>query len=290
MVALAIGFFDGVHRGHRAILDAARAAGPSGGVVALTFSNHPFTVLAPERAPALLQTPEQKREALAAAGAAAVEMCEFTREVASMECADFAALLRGRFGEDVQIFCGANWRFGAGGAGDAQTLRGLGLRVAVCEGVCEGGELVSSTRIRAALAEGDVALANRMLGRNYELAGEIVPGKQLGRKINRPTLNVAAFAPALRRGVYAVETEWGRGIANWGVAPTMGSAAWRENILEVHLVDGAPPADAAFAHARILAFIRPEMQFASIDALAEQIARDIAAMRGKVSISSTDRA
>ena len=164
----------------------------------------------------------------------------------------------------------------AGGAGTADLLRDLGFRVTVVPFATWRGEPVSSTRIRTALGEGDVAAAAAMLGRPYSASGHVVDGKGEGRKLGFPTFNVVP-APGrlpLARGVYAVETPLGRGIANWGVAPTMGDRAWSEPVLEVHLLippDAPPPTSLRVA---FTSFIRPERTFESIADLQEQLARD----------------
>ncbi len=183
---LAVGFFDGVHLGHQRIIERADAV--------LTFTNHPATVYAPERAPSLLMTTEERIRALAADGARRVEAREFTSALAAQQPSDFADSLRRDFPGLDTVFCGANWTFGAGGVGTPDFLRGMGFHVEVVPFESWRGERISSTRIRAALGEGDVAAAAAMLGRPYVASGRIVQGKGAGRKLGFPTLNVA---PAL---------------------------------------------------------------------------------------------
>ncbi len=265
---LAVGFFDGVHLGHQRILAHADAA--------LTFTNHPATVFAPDRAPRLLMTVEERLAAISALGVGRVVACDFTPALADQPAHAFANSLRQEFPDLGEVFCGPNWTFGAGGTGTADTLRALGFNVTVVPFATWRGEPVSSTRIRVALGEGDVSAAAAMLGRPYAASGHIVPGKGAGRTIGFPTLNVmpALGDLPLARGVYAVDTPLGRGLANWGVAPTMGARAWPEPVLEVHLL-AAPSASVPVSlRVTFTAFIRPERTFATVAELQEQIARD----------------
>ena len=144
---------------------------------------------------------------------------------------------------------------------------------------------VSSTRIRAAVASGDLDLAAAMLGRPWALEGEVFAGKGVGHTLGFPTLNVRPATGLVRppRGVYAVETAWGRGAANYGLAPTMGARAWAEPVLEVHLLEvpaaGLPPLRGRTVAVDMRRFLRPERHFASVAKLQAQIARDLAAAR-----------
>ena len=270
---LAVGFFDGVHLGHRRILARADAA--------LTFRNHPTTVFAPERAPRLLMSPADRLAAVSAAlrtPGGPVRALDFTPALAAQEPSAFADWLRGEYPDLDTLLCGPNWTFGARGAGDADFLRARGFRVA-CEPFAEwAGEPVSSTRVRAALAAGDLPLATALLGRPWRMAGICVPGKGVGRTLGFPTLNLRPAEGLVRPpfGVYAVATRLGRGVANWGLAPTMGDRAWRDPVLEVHLLDAVAVAapEGPFA-ADLLAFLRPERTFPSLADLQAQIARDV---------------
>ncbi|MDO4365460.1 MAG: riboflavin kinase, partial [bacterium] len=178
-----------------------------------------------------------------------------------------------------------NWTFGAGGAGDAAFLRARGFRVEVVPFAICGETPVSSTRIRAAVASGDLDLAAAMLGRPWALEGEVFAGKGVGHTLGFPTLNVRPATGLVRPpcGVYAVETAWGRGAANYGLAPTMGARAWAEPVLEVHLLEvpaaGLPPLRGRTVAVDMQRFLRPERHFASVAELQAQIARDLAAAR-----------
>ncbi len=274
-MTLAVGFFDGVHLGHRRIL--------AGATAALTFRAHPATVFAPARAPALLMTSAARLATLRAVlGADHVRALDFTPALAAQTPAAFADGLRADYPDLDTIRCGANWTFGAGGAGGAAFLRARGFRVDVVPYVDVAGAPVSSTRIRAALAAGDCALAAALLGRPWSLEGTLFAGKGLGRKMGAPTLNVRPAEGLVQppRGVYAVATPWGRGVANYGCAPTLGDRAWTASVLEVHLLDAAPgfaaPAPGTAVAIDLLRFIRPERTFPTLAALQAQIARDCA--------------
>jgi riboflavin kinase/FMN adenylyltransferase len=267
---LAVGFFDGVHRGHQAILSRAAAA--------LTFRQHPLSVLDPARAPRLLMTPDERLQALRATGVSRVIDLPFTRDLAETSASDFLAQVLLPAGADAGVFCGANWRFGRGGEGDAGFLRARGVPVEVVPFMRAGGERVSSTAIRAALERADLAVATEMLGAPWRTRGSVVKGKGLGREIGFPTVNFILPDLQLRlpRGVYAVSVWGASGLANFGVAPTMGARAWDEPRLEVYFPQGVPAAGAGEPAAAVsfLRYLRPERKFDSVEALTRQIAVD----------------
>ena len=274
---LAIGFFDGVHLGHRRILAQADAA--------LTFLNHPATVFAPARVPPLLMPTDVRLAAIGDALAKRVSVPEsvralpFTPELAAISPDDFASRLRAAYPDIGTIFCGPNWTYGANGAGTAETLRSSGFRVETVPFVVLDGAPVSSTRIRTALAAGHLDEANALLGRPYAVVGTIFAGKGVGRTLGHPTINLRIPDGLVRLplGAYVVETPIGPGVANYGNAPTLGERAWPEPVLEVHLMDAAEsiaiPETLSVAFKR---FIRPERTFSSLEELQAQIARDVA--------------
>ena len=271
---LAVGFFDGVHLGHQAILGRAAAA--------LTFSSHPLELLAPERAPRLLMGLDDRIAAIRACGVGRVVVMDFTRELAAMPAEAFADALPEE-GKSGGVLCGDNWRFGAGGRGDAAFLRARGVAVEVVPYASWRGERISSTRVRAALEAGGMGDAAAMLGRPWSARGEVFAGKGLGSRIGFPTVNVrlAGLQLRLRRGVYAVEACGRRGVANYGVAPTMGEGAWPEPVLEVHFPGCGPapsPAAGESLSVAFLRFLRPEMRFRSVDELRRRIAADCEAL------------
>lgn len=275
---LAVGFFDGVHAGHQRILDGADSV--------FTFINHPDTVLDPDNAPPLLMDLDERIRCLETAGLHGsvprkVFAVEFTRDLAQCPPLRFAELLRSEHPSLSRIHCGANWRFGARGAGTPETLRGMGFDVKVVPYATYRGERISSTRIRETLMNGCVEDANAMLGRRFSVTGRVFRGKGVAHGLGVATVNVAVSAP-LRLGVYAVGTSLGYGVANYGVAPTMGADAWTAPVLEIHLLDTGRTAE--FSVPQVLrtefhSFIRPEMKFASVSALKCQMAEDVAAVR-----------
>lgn len=280
---VAVGFFDGVHLGHRAILANAAAA--------LTFSRHPMSVLAPARTPRLLMSVEDRLEAIRATGVETVVALEFDQALAAMTPDDFVRRhLAPLAGPGRLIRCGADWRFGRGGSGDAEFLRRLGYSVDRVADVAFSGARISSTRIRTTLEAGDIPAANAMLGKMFSATGRVRKGKGVGRALGFPTVNVALDAlngPAFVRlpyGVYSVAVGGTRALANYGLAPTMGAAAWTQPVLEIHVPHAT---DVAGADGRPLTvaferFLRPERRFPSPEALARQIAADIAAFEASV--------
>ncbi len=265
---LAVGFFDGVHRGHQAIL--------AGASRVLTFRNHPLHILAPARAPRLLMTFEARERALRARGARTVTALDFTRELAAMSPEAFAQA----YLADVVVRCGANWRFGAGGRGDASFLRAHGYAVEVVPAVEYAGAVISSTRIRAALEAGEVGAANEMLARPFSFSGVRFRGKGEGSRLGFPTINLRPTTLSLHLpcGVYAVSVAGVRAVMNLGHAPTFDARAWPEAVAEIHVIDPLPPhldvEETLVVDVR--AFLRPERRFASLDDLRAAIAADIA--------------
>ena len=295
-VHLAVGMFDGVHLGHREVLGlAVRNAKATGGVAGvLTFDPHPSRVFRPESPTLLLVDAAQKDELLAGAGLDFVVHHRFDREFAAMPAEEFLPWLRARVPGLAAVYVGENFRFGQRRAGDAALLvsqgKACGVHVFAANRVEADGERVSSTRIRRLVAEGRVDEAAALLGYEYYGEGPVVSGRRLGRTIGFPTLNVF-WNPELRPayGVYAVHLRgpdgvWRDGIANYGVRPTV------ENLpvtpqLEVHLfasaaeVTAAGFGDGARVRVSLRRFLRPEMKFASLDALKGQIQADCAAAR-----------
>lgn len=275
MYSLAVGFFDGVHLGHQAILKGADAA--------LTFRNHPLTVLAPERAPRLIMTCEERVAAIRACGVGEVKVLDFTPELAVLPPEDFVSrYLRSSVSRlPSSVRCGANWRFGKGGAGDAAFLRERGFEVEVVPYAEYKGEAISSSRIRACLENGAIEDANAMMGRRFQVSGSRFQGKGEGTKLGYPTVNLVLRlpSPVLPLGVYEVEAGGLRGIANYGLAPTMGDKAWEEPVLEIHFLGDPsdplnPPDSRSSLSVSILRFIRPERKFSSVEELRRQIESD----------------
>jgi riboflavin kinase/FMN adenylyltransferase len=282
---LAIGMFDGVHLGHRAVIDAAIQSARRGGGLAgvLTFWPHPGVLVRPDSPVPLINEPGIKARLLAAAGMDFIITQRFTAGFAAIEAADFLPFLQQNLPALSAIYVGENWRYGRGRRGDIHTLaeaaRARGLAVVSSPRVNFNGEPVSSTRIRACLADGRLDEANALLGCSYFAEGVVEPGKALGRAIGFPTLNLS-WTPGLRPrfGVYAVQVTGpkaaGRhpGVANYGLRPTVEQSTGPR--LEVHLLGPCPFTGGDKIQVDWLHFLRPEMKFASVEELAARIAVD----------------
>lgn len=270
--ALAVGFFDGVHVGHRAILRGADAA--------LTFGNHPLSVVAPDRAPKLMMSRDERVAAIGECGVREVVVLDFTPEMAGMGPEDFLRLAHSKIGFS-SIRCGSNWRFGRGGEGDAEWLRSHGESVEVVPYAEYRGAAVSSSRIRECLRKGEVEDAGAMLGRGVSATAMRFRGKGIGAELGFPTVNFEVTSPMMEllpRGVYEVECGGVCGVANYGVAPTMGDCAWTKPVLEVYFPGGEVPPERDGEAVSLLRFMRPERRFESLAALKAQIAADCAEM------------
>ncbi|MGI6494635.1 MAG: riboflavin biosynthesis protein RibF [Kiritimatiellia bacterium] len=299
-IVLAAGFFDGVHRGHARVLqaavDEAREMGAEAWV--LTFDRHPMALLAPERKPPLLTSPERKLELLEEFGFDGCLVLPFTRALAAQSPRRFIASLAGAAqsapdapARIAALHCGANWTFGAQAAGTWPVLRELGrefgFRARKSRPVLRGGQPVSSTRIRNAVATGDLALAARMLGRAPSVEGVVRPGRAVGRTLGRPTANLAPRPSIVLPpdGVYAVEVRTGkngaplRGVANLGPRPTFHDAASARRTLEIHLLDFDGDLYGETLEVSFLRFLRTIRAFDTPAALAAQIAKDVARTR-----------
>ena len=286
---LAIGAFDGVHLGHRAVLHSAReAARADGGLVGvLTYDPHPSKVLRPESAVPLIFTRAQKDERLTEAGAQMVHHEPFDRAHASIAAADFPRWLQQTFPHLKSLHVGANFQYGRGRAGHGETLiaqgTAEGLDVRLVAAVRLGDETVSSSRIRQCLVTGELDLANAMLHRPYEAEGVIIGGRRLGRTLGFPTVNVA-WEPELKPayGVYAVEVifqgEALPAVANYGQRPTVESGPVTP-LLEAHVLRGAAPTTGDAVRVRWIRRLRAEQKFADLPSLQAQIARDSAQAR-----------
>ncbi|MGJ8695700.1 MAG: riboflavin biosynthesis protein RibF [Verrucomicrobiaceae bacterium] len=279
---LALGVFDGLHLGHQAVIEAARGCGRTG---LLTFDPHPVQVLAPERAPRrILTSLEHQERILASLGVDFLTVIEFTREFAAIPAEDFARAL---YATGVsRLAAGHDWTFGRGRLGSIDLLKewAEGVVVEKVEPVLLRGERISSTRIRVALAEGDLARTAALLGRPYSVYGEVKEGRQLGRTLGFPTANVAVAHEQLPpNGVYAIEGRWNgdwvKGVANVGTRPTVDESARRS--LEVHLFsDEVPDAYGWFLEVGFERKIREEKKFVGIEELKSQIARDVEEAKG----------
>lgn len=289
---LAVGMFDGVHLGHRAVLEAAitSARRTRGVAAALTFDPHPSRLLNPRHAVPLVQPVETKVDRMLMTGLDAVVTESFTLEFAAVEAEDFVAHLKAALPALEAIYVGENWRFGRGRRGDVamlnQCAQAAGLRVFSAPRVNFDGTPISSTRIRQALAEGEIELVNALLGYTYRCSGEVVTGRKLGRQFGFPTLNIL-WGPecAPKHGVYAVkireqdqDREW-EGVANYGVRPTVESEGSPPPQLEVHLFETPPFGPGTILEVDWCAYLRSEKRFDSVNELRDQITVDRGAAR-----------
>lgn len=285
--ALALGVFDGVHLGHRAILAAAveRARAARVPAVAGTFDPHPLEILHPERAPVPVTTLDERLELFAETGLDGAVVIEFTPALAAMEPEAFVEQVLVDTLRVREVVVGFNHRFGRGARGDAQLLADLGARFGfgahVVPPLTIDGVTVSSSEVRAALQRGDVERAGRLLGRRWAVSGTIVAGAGRGRTLGFPTANVKTTRPPLvAPGVYAcLATVSGcehRAVVNVGVRPTFGE---RQLAVEAYLLDFK--GDLYGAHIRLgfVARLREERKFPSVDALVRQIRADAEAAR-----------
>ncbi|MDR0536165.1 MAG: bifunctional riboflavin kinase/FMN adenylyltransferase [Puniceicoccales bacterium] len=312
---LAIGMFDGVHRGHQRIIGEAVGMARERGAraIVLTFSPHPSRVLTPGSPTLLLQSLEDRCARIAMLGVDTTIVLPFTAEFSRLPADAFVALLRKTLPGDLRVHVGENFRFGHGGTGNFLPDGAGRQPVPAASGAIPGrfetrahpavedaDGRVSSTRIRELLAGGETARANALLGWNYQSLARAVPGRALGRTIGFPTLNMP-WTPELlpRFGVYAVRVRkapgagggasldaggWFHGIANYGLRPTVETAPVLP-LLEAHLFAGAGALGAAGIGegARLLVewlhFIRPERKFPGLPALLGQIRMDAESAR-----------
>ena len=286
--AITIGTFDGVHRGHASILEQLRAAARSAGgpSIIVTFHPHPRSVVQPGEKLELLTPLEERIKLLREAGIDEVVVTPFTPAFASMEAKDYIRDFLVHNFHPAAIVIGYDHRFGAGRRGNLELLAACAKKwnytVSEIPATLLSEAAISSTKIRTALRAGDIAKATEMMGRPYALEGTVVEGKKLGRTIGYPTANLQPICtdqliPA--GGVYAVQVLEGNrilagGMLNIGRRPTVDVAGAPQTI-EVHLLEGFS-GDLYGRQLRLLfaARLRDEQQFAGIEALKEQLAKD----------------
>ena len=286
---LAIGAFDGVHLGHQAVIStSARHAREAGGTpVVVTFDPHPAKVLRPTTAPHLLTATQHKIALIRDLGVAHLLVQNFDRQFAETPPEDFVEQLVAH-GKPLREICvGHEWSFGKGRAGNLALLKKLGTTydfdVIGVQAVTVNGEVVSSTAIRRAVADGDLIKATQMLGREYTILGTVKTGEKLGRKLGFPTANLSAHSEQFPpNGVYVAEARLAgalyRGVANLGYRPTVSSGN-PERLLELHLFDLNRDIYGEEIEVRFLRYLRPEQKFENVEALAAQIAQDVAQAR-----------
>jgi len=282
---LAIGVFDGVHRGHQAVIStsARHAQSMDGTPVVVTFDPHPAKILRPHDAPHLLTATQHKIELIRGLGVSHLLILEFNRRFAATPPEDFVQQLVIHSKPLREICVGHEWSFGKNRAGNLDLLKKLGARlnfnVVGIPRVMVNGEVVSSTAIRYAVERGDLAKAAEMLGREYTILGTVTRGDALGKKIGFPTANLSAHSEQFPpNGVYLAEAWIGRalyhGVVNLGYRPTV-SRSKSERVLEIHLLDFNRDIYGEDVEVRFVRYLRPERKFESMEALARQIDLDV---------------
>lgn len=283
--AIALGNFDGVHRGHQAVIASARAVAEARRIAlgAAVFEPHPRRFFKPDTPPFRLQTNTQRARALGDVGVSEVFEIGFDASVASSTDAEFSEkVLKGALGAS-HVSVGADFRFGKARMGDASSLKALGQQlgfsVEAVTPVVEGDQKVSSSAIRDAIAAGDMARAADMLSRPWAIEGDVQRGFQRGRDFGFPTANLALgdyVRPRL--GVYAVRVDTGDGVllpgaASVGVNPTVG--ALPEPVLEAHLFDFSGDLYGKTIEVELTAFLRDEAKFDDVNAMRRQMTQDV---------------
>jgi riboflavin kinase/FMN adenylyltransferase len=285
-VFLAIGVFDGVHRGHQAVIStsAEHAQSANGTAVVVTFDPHPMKVLRPKEAPHLLTATEHKIKLIRNLGVQHLLVIEFDKAFAATAPEDFVQQLVTHSKPLREICVGHEWSFGKGRRGNLALLRKLGAQfdfevVGIPAVTLGNGELVSSTAIRHAIEAGDLAKAAEMLDREYTILGTVVRGGNLGKKIGFPTANLSAHSEQFPpNGVYFAQATLDGvvypGVVNLGYRPTVSSGK-SERVLEIHLLDFDCDIYGRDVEVRFVRYLRPEQKFENVDALAKQIELDV---------------
>jgi riboflavin kinase/FMN adenylyltransferase len=286
--AVTVGSFDGIHLGHKALIDRARAIAADLGrpSVVLTFEPLPREYLAPPPVPSRLTDFRERWRVLEQAGVDLLCLLRFDARLRNLTGEQFIALLAQHLRAAV-VVVGHDFKFARGGAATAAFLQqralASGIVVEVVAPVCVNGVRVSSTAVRAALERGDFAAARMLLGRDYSMRGRVVPGQRLGRKLGYPTANLRMRRRVIpHTGIFAVRVRGvvaGRacdGVASLGTRPTVGGI---EPLLEAHVFDFDGDLYGRELEVEFVGKIREELKFESLDALIEQMHLDARAAR-----------
>ena len=294
-VVAAAGFFDGVHLGHRTVIDStiARARAIHGEAWLLTFDPHPMRVLNPTAAPPLLTATPHKLRVLERLDLDGCLVLPFTRAFAATEAEDFAAQLIAISPPLTELVVGENWRFGHRGSGHppllSQLSEGTPLTVTVAPPMAWEAETISSTRIRSAVQRGNIDEATAMLGRPFSVLGTVEHGEGIGRQLGYPTANLDAHHEVLPPfGIYAAralicrageaperEAQLLDGVVSFGVRPTIETKGKPKPVFELHILDHEQDLYGMDIEIFFVSRLRDEEKFASIDQLKSQIAHDV---------------
>ena len=280
-----IGNFDGVHKGHRQIMQRVRAIARERGwkSAALTFDPHPTKLVAPDRAPRLLTTPEERARLILEQGIDEVLILPFTPDVAKLTPEEFVERILVAKLKARAVLVGDNFRFGNRAAGDARKMEELGRKdgfsTEIVKAISWRGRVISSSEIRRLIQAGNVSGACRLLGRPYALRGRVIRGEGIGSKQTVPTLNLDTQAEVLPKvGVYITRTRDVKGSRNWpsitnvGYRPTFNGHGLTIETFLLSGLNGAPPEEISV---ELLRWVREECKFKNADALKTQILRDV---------------
>jgi riboflavin kinase/FMN adenylyltransferase len=283
--AITIGNFDGVHKGHRQIMQRVRAIAREHGwkSAVLTFDPHPSKLVAPARAPRLLTTPDERARLMLEQGIDEVLILPFTVEIAKLTPEEFVREILADKLNARAVLVGDNFRFGHRAAGDAETMEELGGKYSfsteIVGAISWRGRVISSSEIRRLIEAGSVSLACRLLGRPYALQGRVVHGEGRGSKETVPTLNLDTQAEVLpKTGVYVTRTREPNGTRNWpsitniGYRPTFNGHGLSIETYLLSSLEGAPPEEISV---EFLRWVREERKFENAEALKAQIFRDV---------------
>jgi riboflavin kinase/FMN adenylyltransferase len=291
--ALALGNFDGVHRGHVKIAERVRRVADERGAsaVAMTFDPHPSRVIRPDKAPPLLMTTQQKLEALSKAGIQGVAIVRFTSEMSRWDPETFVRTVLVEWMRAAEVWVGANFLFGRDRSGNFSTLRSLGARYGFraekIDPVRYKDFVVSSTRVRRLISEGRVDEAGALLGHHYYVDGSVIQGQRRGHVLGFPTANLCSDNELVPPpGVYAtvaqIDAVFYSSVTNIGVRPTFaddGSPDKGQVTVETHLFDFEQDLYGRRLRLEFVQRLRDERRFESVDALKAQIAADCAQTR-----------
>jgi riboflavin kinase/FMN adenylyltransferase len=299
---VAIGNFDGFHRGHQALIKLAQGLRPEAPIIVYTFDPHPAQFFLGAKSHERLFDYDYLREKLSAAGCAALCCETFDQRFSQLSAREFVERLVRSLGL-TRVVVGFDFRFGKNRTGDTGFLRKaleeLGGELSVCAEVSVGGDKVGTSRIRQSLLAGDMLKAKTLLGNFYEVRGVVVQGDQLGRQLGFPTANLqSSIRPSLKLGVYYTQSLidgvlW-TSITNVGIKPTLSSTSGSDNDdqvmtkIETHLVDFVGDLYGRKMTVKFLEFIRPEKKFVSLEALKQQISLDVELVRQRIINDQSD--
>lgn len=283
--SMAVGNFDGVHRGHQALIEAACAGAGKLMPALMCFEPLPASFFRPDQPTPRLMSVRDKIRAVRDAGIERMFMLRFNSAFSRQSPERFVRDVLVRSAGAKRVVVGSDFRFGSRAAGDVAMLEKLGHRygfeVQRVDSVLDGEERISSTRIRALLQHGDLDAASHLLGRPLRLSGRVLRGRQLGRTLGFPTLNLRPPLPPAATGIMAVRVSGAGlmahpGVASLGRRPVLGGTDW---LLEVHLFDWQGDLYGRHVEVELVRYLRPERSFADLEALRAQMILDAQAAR-----------